>query len=44
MKTYWDEFNEKYGKYCINKSLTTILEAFWYYCNGNEKKTKKILK
>jgi len=43
MKTYWSEFNEKYGKYCLGKSLETILEAFWYYCNKGENKTKKLL-
>jgi hypothetical protein len=43
MKTYWDEFTEKYGDKCLGKSLNQILEAFWYYCNGQETKTKKLM-
>ena len=44
METYWDIFNKKYGAKCLGKTLTTILEAFWYYCDGQEYKTIKILK
>lgn len=44
MKTYWDDFNAKYQGYCYGKSLTIILEAFWYFCNNNEKRTEKLLK
>jgi hypothetical protein len=44
MKNYWDDFNEKYQGKCYSKSLVTILEAFWWFCNGHEEKTKKLLK
>lgn len=43
METYWDAFNRKYQGACCGKSLTQILEAFWYYCNNNEDRTRKIL-
>ena len=43
MKTYWDAFNDDYGKDCEGKSLTIILEAFWHYCHQEEKLTRKLL-
>lgn len=44
METYWDAFNRKYGKACLNKSLTLILQAFWHYCNHQESMTKQLLR
>jgi hypothetical protein len=44
METYWDDFVKEYQGFCVGKSLSQILEAFWYYCNGQKIKTKKILK
>lgn len=44
METYWDRFNEKYGNDCLGKSLTTILEAFWYYCKDKEVRTRQLLR
>ena len=40
---YWDEFNKQYQGNCIGKTLTQILESFWYYCNGQKTKTKKLM-
>jgi len=43
MKTYWDAFNEKYGKDCLDRSLTTILKAFWYYLQLKEEEIEFII-
>ena len=40
---YWDEFNKQYQGNCIGKTLTQILESFWYYCNGQKTKAKKLM-
>ena len=42
-RKYWDEFNKQYQGKCVGKPLTQILEAFWYYCNGQKTKTKKLM-
>lgn len=43
MKTYWDDFNERYGDACMGKSLTVILEAFYWFCHNSLNKTEKLL-
>ncbi len=35
MGTYWDNFIVEYKEYLHTKSISQILEAFWYYCNDN---------
>ena len=44
MGTYWDNFVKEYQNDCIGKSLNQILEAFWYYCNEQKTKTKKLMR
>ena len=44
MKTYWDDFNDRYQGFCVDKSLRQILEAFWYFCNGQPDKCDKLMK
>lgn len=44
METYWDAFLKKYEDEIKTVPLRTILEAFYFYCHGNEKSADALLK
>ncbi len=43
MGTYWEAFIEEYKDYLHQHSLVVILQAFYSYCNGEKRKSDKIL-
>jgi hypothetical protein len=44
MREYWDEYVMKYQGKVIGLSLGTILESFWWYCNGNVDRAELVIK